>query len=295
MVIYQYIKYNPTDSEYYMPSSPPPPPHDSLLTRSSIHMSSPVLPWLSYFLENNRPIGGHRRRLVQLNFHSYMPNFSKNRVCWLAGWRIGIPLSWMRSTTGMRWLKSFWCVGFYVSLRCDTGHSPNAASMLGHRLRRWPNIETALGEFPVFLGLTQPLNLGHNWFNPHNVGLMLFKPWKPNGLFSNWNHHKYLIVQWILTKACFAVWTMFYDWFWYYGVSRAEISRVPLWHPWAKYFKGKNKMAARYFKVKMFFRTNEARNKCNTSFSCDFDWAIHFLYYFYDIRSSSRSKRQFHY
>ena len=43
----------------------------------------------------------------------------------------------------------------------------------------------------------------------------------------------------------------------------------------------------------MFFSTNEARNKCNTSFSYDFDWAIHFLYYFYDIRSSSRSKRQF--
>ena len=43
----------------------------------------------------------------------------------------------------------------------------------------------------------------------------------------------------------------------------------------------------------MFFSTNESRNKCNTSFSCDFDWAIHFLCYFYDIRSSSRSKRQF--
>ena len=24
--------------------------------------------------------------------------------------------------------------------------------MLGHRLRRWPNIETALGECPVFAG-----------------------------------------------------------------------------------------------------------------------------------------------
>ena len=61
------------------------------------------------------------------------------------------------------------------------------------------------------------------------------------------------LVQWILTKACFAVWTMFYDWFWYYGVSRAEISRVPLWHPWAEFFKGKNKMAARYFKVQYVF------------------------------------------
>ena len=52
-------------------------------------------------------------------------------------------------------------------------------------------------------------------------------------------------------------------------------------------------MAARYFKVIYDFSTNEARNMCNTSFSCDFDWAIHFLYYFYDSRSSSRSKSQF--
>ena len=73
----------------------------------------------------------------------------------------------------------------------------------------------------------------------------------------------------------------------------AGISRVPLWHPWAEFFKGKKKMAAKYFKVKYDFSTNEARNKCNTSFLCDFDWAIHFLYYFDDSRSSSRSKRQF--
>ena len=42
---------------------------------------------------------------------------------------------------------------------------------------------------------------------------------------------------------------------------------MPLWHPWAEFFKGKNKMAAKYFKVKYDFLTNEARNKCNTSFS----------------------------
>ena len=29
-------------------------------------------------------------------------------------------------------------------------HSPNAVSMLAHRLRRWPNIETALGDRKVF-------------------------------------------------------------------------------------------------------------------------------------------------
>ena len=30
------------------------------------------------------------------------------------------------------------------------------------------------------------------------------------------------------------------------------------------------------FKVKYDFLPNEASNKCNTSFSRDFDWAIHF-------------------
>ena len=35
----------------------------------------------------------------------------------------------------------------------NTRHSPNAVSMLAHRLRRWPNIETALGEFIVFAGM----------------------------------------------------------------------------------------------------------------------------------------------
>ena len=35
----------------------------------------------------------------------------------------------------------------------NTGHSPKAASMLTHRLRRWPDIETALGECPVFAGI----------------------------------------------------------------------------------------------------------------------------------------------
>ena len=34
----------------------------------------------------------------------------------------------------------------------NTGHSPNAVSMLAHRLRRWPNIETTLGDCPLFAG-----------------------------------------------------------------------------------------------------------------------------------------------
>ena len=35
----------------------------------------------------------------------------------------------------------------------NTRRSPNADSMLVHRLRRWPNIESALGERLVFAGL----------------------------------------------------------------------------------------------------------------------------------------------
>ena len=35
------------------------------------------------------------------------------------------------------------------------GKLPNADSMLAHRLRRWRNIESALGECPVFAGKHQ--------------------------------------------------------------------------------------------------------------------------------------------
>ena len=45
-------------------------------------------------------------------------------------------------------------------------------------------------------------------------------------------------------------------------------------------------------KVKYDFSTNKGRNKYNTFFSSNFDWKIHFLYYFYDSRSSSMSKGQ---
>ena len=41
----------------------------------------------------------------------------------------------------------------------NTGHSPNVVSMLAHRLRRWPNIETALGECPVFPGIYLALTI----------------------------------------------------------------------------------------------------------------------------------------
>ena len=74
---------------------------------------------------------------------------------------------------------------------------------------------------------------------------------------------------------------------WYYFVDPRLASRSKVLS------KVKNKIVARYFKVKYDFSTIEARNKCNTSFSCDFDRAIHLLYYLHDSRSSSRSKVQF--
>ena len=73
---------------------------------------------------------------------------------------------------------------------------------------------------------------------------------------------------------------------WYYFVDPRLASRSKVLS------KVKNKMAARYFKVKYYFSTNKARNKCNTSFSCDFDRAINFLYCLHDSRSSSRSNKQ---
>ena len=54
-------------------------------------------------------------------------------------------------------------------IRANTGHSHNAVSMLGQRRRRWANIETALGEFPVFAGILQP----RKQRNKDHGGLML--------------------------------------------------------------------------------------------------------------------------
>ena len=44
-----------------------------------------------------------------------------------------------------------------VFISANTGHSPDAVLMLGQRRRRWANIETALGENPVFVGLALPV------------------------------------------------------------------------------------------------------------------------------------------
>ena len=47
-----------------------------------------------------------------------------------------------------------------ISSPASTGHSPNAVSMLGQRQRRWANVGTALGEYPVFTGRLQRRGCG---------------------------------------------------------------------------------------------------------------------------------------
>ena len=39
--------------------------------------------------------------------------------------------------------------GHDIQLNANKNRSPNASSMLGHRRRRWPNIELALGGYLV--------------------------------------------------------------------------------------------------------------------------------------------------
>ena len=48
----------------------------------------------------------------------------------------------------------------------NTGHSPNAVSMLVHRRQRWPNIETTLGECPVIAGMFDFVGPYH----PYHIG-----------------------------------------------------------------------------------------------------------------------------
>ena len=52
-------------------------------------------------------------------------------------------------------------IGSHKTFPANTWHLPNAVSMLAHRLRRWPNIETAMGECRVFAVLLNDLMLVH--------------------------------------------------------------------------------------------------------------------------------------
>ena len=48
----------------------------------------------------------------------------------------------------------------YTCHSANTCHSPNAVSMLKYSLRRWPSIEIALGDCPVFSGVLPHSNAG---------------------------------------------------------------------------------------------------------------------------------------
>ena len=51
-----------------------------------------------------------------------------------------------------------------ASIPANTWHSPKAVSTLAHRLRRWPNIETALGECPVFAGMVIVIRIVNRYY-----------------------------------------------------------------------------------------------------------------------------------
>ena len=59
-----------------------------------------------------------------------------------------------------------------------TGSSPNAVSMLAHRLRRWPNIETALGEHK-----RETLNQSWNNAGPLSLSSSLLNPLSASDVF----------------------------------------------------------------------------------------------------------------
>ena len=56
---------------------------------------------------------------------------------------------------------------------------------------------------------------------------------------------------------------------------------------------GVNSRSKLNFKVKYDFSTNKGRNKCNTSFLCNFDCKIHFWYQFCDLESFLKTEGQF--
>ena len=78
-----------------------------------------------------------------------------------------------------------------LSYPANTGYSHNAVSMLAHRPRRWPNIETALGEWPVFAGIL-PINLSvqkgrHLQFLfTKTVNLLVYYRWQNNNKKQLW-------------------------------------------------------------------------------------------------------------
>ena len=59
------------------------------------------------------------------------------------------------------------------------------------------------------------------------------------------------------------------------------------------FLRAKTKWPPNMSRSNMIFQQMKPGTSVIPHFSCDFDWAIHFLYYFDDSRSSSRSKDNF--
>ena len=73
-------------------------------------------------------------------------------------------------------------------LQTQTGHSPKAVSMVAHRLRRWSNIETALGECPVFANTNGAFT--QSCFNVGTPSSTLVQHWNSIGRMRRVCKHK---------------------------------------------------------------------------------------------------------
>ena len=63
--------------------------------------------------------------------------------------------------------------------------------------------------------------------------------------------------------------------------------------PGRNFLRAKTKWPTNISRSNMIFQHMKPGTSVISQFSCDFDWAIHFFYYFYDLMSSSRSKSRF--
>ena len=122
---------------------------------SSLH---PAESWIR--LQPNQPCDYHmlyNNWLVMVTIGQWQQDIVRlitGTIYDLAVARYGVWL-WLRGATG--------------GIRANTGNSPNVVLMLAQRLRRWPNIKTALGECPVLAGM-----LLDNVSHPSGSGFLLW-------------------------------------------------------------------------------------------------------------------------
>ena len=96
----------------------------------------------------------------------------------------------------------------------------------------------------------------------------------------------------IKLDLCWEYLYVFYCWLLLIRVSLFTDCRITPWHPSEICARSRGKIQGQ-FQGQVLFSANKGRNKCNTLFSCNFHWKIHFLHYFNVSRSFSRSKGQF--